>query len=148
MTAKQPTQPAKVVNVKFIQPMIDIKVPQVRLDLKHLTYLRGLASGNGTTCHLDYNHREKLELLGLTTTQEFTPTKADIRKVEASRKVAAATVRKLVREKKWTEAKNAIQSLLYITTPTSQKRTVLTCAGKELLAKGEVRTRLAGKGCA
>lgn len=136
-------------NVLDQQTPVKVVIPEIKLTLSDLAYMRGLLPGNITcTCPSDKT-RDRLIFLGLVEDAVFQPTTSEMKEYEEWRKERIATLKAAVKEQRWDIVDSAASDLRYDRkAPKERKGHRLTAAGQKLMRQGHSETKLSKKGCA
>ena len=133
-----------------LQPKVTVKVPEVKLRLDDLTYLRSLSGDAKFHCSLTYTQLNRLKVLGLVEEKEVLPSENTVNQVDIelekiSNEMMAALVSRDFKILSRSDFGFRIQKELNKKMPRNE--TVLTDVGRELLMKGEVVTKVSKLGC-
>jgi hypothetical protein len=128
-------------------PKVNVKIPDVKLRLEDLAYLRSLGREDGIRCSIPRHHLDRLRLLGLVKIGTIPPT-AKVREDAQKRIVELkAEAHRLMAAGEWERLSSVAWQLKGENSrlaPT--KNDVLSALGRDLLEKGSVMVMMA-KGC-
>lgn len=127
-------------------PQIDVVIPEIKLALSDLAYMRGLTA-DGQRCFCSNKSRDKLIFMGLVEHGSVEPTPAEIREWQEKRAALIAKIDATYKKRDYSALNEATNSFYYHDRkkPESRKDYILTKAGKEVLAKGKARSTTALK---
>lgn len=129
------------------QPEVMVRIPEVRLQLQDIAYMRSLGDGK-IHCTIHENSRQRLQLLGLIAQQDVTPSTEILAKARAEMREARERLKALVKAEDWDGLSNHAYVLRRArdrSLPT--KQWALTDAGRKLLSSGEIRVKMMKTGC-
>jgi phage terminase large subunit-like protein len=130
------------------RPSIEVKIPQVRLQLKDLAFLRSLAQPDAVHCHVPGNVMDRLRFLDLIARANVPPTANAIHEVEKEEAKMLVELRKEIEDKNWSRAEQTCRTLRYARERLVAKpKDVLTPKGEQILRTGEVVVRVRKVGC-
>ena len=130
------------------RPSIEVKIPQVRLQLKDLAFLRSLAQPDAVHCHVPGNVMDRLRFLDLIARANVPPTANAIHEVEKEEAKMLVELRKEIEDKNWSRAEQTCRTLRYTRERLVAKpKDVLTPKGEQVLRTGEVVVRVRKVGC-
>jgi hypothetical protein len=130
------------------RPSIEVKIPQVKLQLKDLAFLRSLAQPNGVHCNVGSNIKDRLQFLDLIARAKVPPDAAKVALAETDKAPIVARLKAEIASQEWEKAGKSIyeiQGILRRLQPI--ERDVLTSKGEALLRTGEVVIRARKVGC-
>ena len=130
------------------RPTIEVKIPQVRLQLKDLAFLRSLAQPDAVHCHVPENIKDRLRFLDLIAKANVPPSIEALRKEEKEEAEMIVILQKEIEVKDWSRAEQTCRSLRYAREKlVPRPQDVLTAEGEALLRTGEVTVRARKVGC-
>lgn len=120
-------------------PQVDVVIPEMKLSLSDLAYMRGLTP-DGQKCSCSIKSRDKLIFMGLVENGDF-------REWQEKRKMLIAKIDAAYKKRDYSALNNETSNLYYHdrTKPETRKNYILTKAGREVLAKGKTRSTTALK---
>ena len=130
------------------RPSIEVKIPQVRLQLRDLAFLRSLAQPNAVHCHVPENIMDRLRFLDLIAKANVPPSADAVREVEKEEAKMLAELLKEIEDKNWSRAEQTCRNMRYARERLVPKpKDVLTVKGEQILRTGEVVVRARKVGC-
>ncbi len=129
------------------QPEVTVRIPEVRLQLQDIAYMRSLGS-DGVHCVVAENTRHRLQLLGLIAKQDVLPTAEVLIKARDEMREAKVKLAEIVKAQQWDDLSNHGYTLRRVRDrmlPT--KQWALTDAGRKLLSNGEIKVKMMKTGC-
>lgn len=135
-------------ETKVVMKSVEVTLPVVKLRLEDLSYLRGLLA-DGPKCHVPYRSLDRLRILGLIESKKLSACPKEMREyngkmARADRLVLRAVKGTKINWKLLGKAANLRPSKYNM--PKEREVTVLTSAGKKLIAKGTAQVQIQ-KGC-
>jgi hypothetical protein len=131
------------------RPSIEVKIPQVKLQLKDLAFLRSLAQPNGVHCNVGSNVKDRLQFLDLIARAKVPPDVAKVTLAEAEKIPIIARLKTEIECQNWEKANQSVYQLQSIQRRLEPiERDILTVRGEALLRTGEVVVRARKVGCA
>jgi hypothetical protein len=130
------------------RPSVQVKLPQVRLTLEDLAYLRSLTQEKALRCHPNERILNRLRFLDLIARAHVQPTPETIEKANLERGRLLSELQALVASRAWEKlimVAYALRALEQSLQPVED--TVLTSHGKKLLRDGEGIVRARKGGC-
>ncbi len=135
-------------NKDLTRPKISVTIPQVRLTLKDLAYLRGLSQPQEVRCIASSKVEDKLRFLDLIARAKVAPSDEAVASAAKNKQKAIADLKEAIEKELWHKASDICYSLRnakYSLEP--REETVLTEAGKQLLRTGDAVVRARKVGC-
>jgi hypothetical protein len=136
-------------NKDLSRPEVTVHIPNVKLQLKDLAYLRSLSQTDSTHfCALDSKSRDKLRFLDLIAQAKVAPSEATVADVAKEKALCLKQLHASLESESWEAVNSAsymLQRLARRLEPTVQD--VLTEKGKSLLQNGEVSVKVRKVGC-
>ncbi len=130
------------------RPSVEVRIPEVRLRLQDLAFLRSLSQPDSIHCKVPDSVKDRLRFLDLIARASVPPPASKVAEVKTQSAAAVKELKEATRKKEWGKAQNAVyqlQSLNRKLEPTVND--VLTEQGKALLRKGAVTVRARQAGC-
>ena len=142
MTSKTVTTAADAASATKVQ----VVLPTVKIRVEDLSALKGIAE-RGIKCNPDWKSSARLRVLGLIEDRELPPCPKQKAELRAKRKLTSKAVLKAIGGPQWDwKALRDISWYQVASEPQPRKVTVITPAGKEILAKGSTLVTVQ-KGC-
>jgi hypothetical protein len=135
-------------NNDLSRPEVTVHVPNVKLQLKDLAYLRSLSQPEDIRCMLDSKSRDKLRFLDLIAWAKVPPSDAAIEETAKEKAKLLTALNAALESENWDRVNStsySLQRLARLLEPTIQD--VLTEKGKTLLQTGEVNVKVRKVGC-
>ena len=135
-------------NKDLSRPEVTVHIPNVKLQLKDLAYLRSLSQPENLRCTLDQMSRTRLQFLDLIAQAKVPPSEADLADVVKEKALCLKQLHASLESESWDAVNSAsymLQRLARRLEPTVQD--VLTEKGKSLLQNGEVSVKVRKVGC-
>lgn len=130
------------------RPSVEVKIPQVKLQLRDLAFLRSLAQPDAVHCRVSENVMDKLRFLDLIAKANVPPTDKRISEVKEEQKKLLSKMEQELTAERWDAASNLIYQLKSNTRSLKpEERDVLTAKGEALLRTGIVTVRARKVGC-
>lgn len=132
-----------------LQPAVTVRVPEVKLRLEDLTYLRSLSGDQKIKCAVSDNQLNRLRILGLVEDKDIPAAEQDVNEADFALEQLSNKLQVLLSAKDYNKLANfeTYNFREALRRKASRRVTVLTEVGRELLLKGEVRTKVAKLGC-
>lgn len=130
------------------RPSVQVRIPDVRLRLQDLAFLRSLSQPAAIRCYASAATKDRLRFLDLIARAKVPPTSEIVASVAAELKEKRKALGTAVKQKQWEVVANLAYSLR-----NAQRRLepveedVLTEKGRSLLSHGEVKVRVRKVGC-
>ena len=125
---------------------VQVVLPTVKIRVEDLSALKGIAE-RGIKCNPSWKSSARLRILGLIEDQELPPCPKQKAELRARRKLTSKAVLKAISGSQWDwKALGSISWYGVASEPQPRKVTVITPAGKALLAKGSALVTVQ-KGC-
>ena len=134
-------------KTKAEQPELSVRIPEIRLRLEDIVYLRALAQGKAT-CELTSHKRTRLQLLGLVELKPVPPSAEKVAEVENLIANHKTQFQEALKAENWRSVAQIASDIGWKYSrlePTNSW--VLTEQGKTLLENGSVVVKLEKKGC-
>ncbi len=129
------------------RPTVEVRIPQVKLTLQDLGYLRSLAQ-DGPKCYIASAKLEKLRFLDLVAKATLPPTADAVKEVSREKAALIKEATDAIRKGEWQVAERALYTVRQREKSLEPKiEDVLTEKGKALLRNGEVKVRARKVGC-
>ena len=130
------------------RPTVEVKIPQVKLRLQDLAFLRSLAQPEEVRCHVKEPVKERLRFLDLIARANVPPSDKKVAEATKEREKLTVELRAATDKADWIGAYNAAYQLRNMATRLNPRaEDVLTEKGKVLLRDGEVKVRARKVGC-
>lgn len=130
------------------RPSVEVKIPQVRLRLQDLAYMRSLAQPGSIRCAVGSNVKDRLRFLDLIAQANVPPSEEAIAAAEKEEQEWIKTLTVAVGKKDWQAVHDMSYKLRYSRDKLKPKvDDVLTDKGRALLRNGEVVVRTRKAGC-
>jgi hypothetical protein len=132
-----------------ICPKVTVKLPEVKLKLEDITYLRSLSGDQKISCYPKAAQENRLMVLGLIEEGEIQPLASEVAEADKEISEYLVELRQLLDENDLEGLSNWNNYDLrrQIDAKRPKKGKVLTEVGRELLEKSEVVTRITKLGC-
>jgi hypothetical protein len=130
------------------RPEVTVHVPNVKLQLKDLAYLRSVSQPETIRCALDSKSRDRLRFLDLIAQAKVQPSEATVAEVVIEKAKLMTTLKVALESESWERVNSisySLQRLARRLEPTIQD--VLTEKGIALLQTGEVIVKVRKVGC-
>lgn len=134
--------------MKTEQPEVAVKIPEIRLRLEDVAYLRSLTAPDGVQCHVPENKLARLRLLGLIEDKEVPQTEKEMERLQSQLDKLVALARRVLDEKKWEALPRSYDFRRIESDMEPRRKTILTEAGMALLKQGSVTVKMQKRGCA
>lgn len=135
-------------NVDLSRPAVEVKIPQVKLRLQDLAFLRSLAEPNSVHCRVPSSVEDRLRFLDLIAMTNMPPSEKIVAEVEAEKIKLVKSLAAATEKEDWNQAGNDVYALKNLVSRLRPRPVdVLTEKGKVLLRDGEVRIRARKVGC-
>jgi len=130
------------------RPSVVVKMPEVRLTMQDLGYLRSLANPEGLRCHPGNGTVERLRFLDLIARAKVYPPKDVLATNAKTAALKKASIKTAVSKEDWGAARSLCYDLESLTRDAQAKeQDVLTEKGKQLLRQGDVTVKVRKVGC-
>ena len=138
----------KTVTEDLSRPSIEVKIPQVRLQLKDLAFLRSLAQPDAAHCRVPENVMDRLRFLDLIARANVPPTEARFAEAKEEQKKLLSKLQQEISAERWDVVSNLAWQLKSNANSLQPKaQDVLTPKGEQILRTGEVVVRARKVGC-
>ena len=133
---------------ELVRPSLNVKVPEVKLRLQDLAYLRSLGNPTEIRCRPTTAVVDRLRFLDLIARANVPPNQKALAQLDAEKAGYIIKLKKAVEDERWQEAAMLCYSLRTNDSSREAKpQDVLTDKGKRILLDGEVRVRVRKVGC-
>lgn len=129
-------------------PNVEVVIPQFKLSLADLAYLRGLVPGNVSCSCPSSKTRDKLLFLGLIFEATIPPSAKDVFNFESRQKDSLDKISAAFKLKDWQSVSTLSHNLRFPREPKPTKEFQLTDGGVKLLSVGHAKTAISKTGCA
>jgi hypothetical protein len=130
------------------RPKVTVKMPEIRLKLEDLAYLRSLGQEKAIRCHPGPRVKDKLRFLDLIARANVTPSPERTAELNAKIAEVKLELNEAVAAENWKQAERALDNIggcLRELRPVEDD--VLTDKGRALLLQGEVQVKVRKVGC-
>ena len=135
-------------ETNLTRPSVEVKLPQIRLSLKDLAYLRSLSQDKSVHCHPGSSTLDRLRFLDLIARAKVPRSPEILAKLKKEKEEALADLRANVITERWDAVVNNAFTLRDSTRRMEpSEEDVLTEKGKQLLATGEATVKVRKVGC-
>ena len=135
-------------ETNLTRPSVEVKLPQIRLSLKDLAYLRSLSQDKSAHCHPGSSTLDRLRFLDLIARAKVPRSPEILAKLKKEKEEALADLRANVIAESWNAVVNNAFTLRDSTRRMEpSEEDVLTEKGKQLLATGEATVKVRKVGC-
>ena len=132
-----------------LQPQVTVKIPEVKLKIEDLTYLRSLSGDAKVHCFVPQRQLSRLRILGLVEEKEIPASPRTVADANAWLEKSSIQLRSLLDAKDW-EGLSQFSRYEFsrpLRDMSPSFGTVLTDTGRVLLEKGSVVTKVSKLGC-
>ena len=132
-----------------IRPKVTVKLPEVKLKLEDVTYLRSLSGDQKISCYPKSAQVNRLKILGLIEAGEALPPASVIAEADNEIEQSLIDLRQMLDNNDLNGLANwdSYHLRRQIQAKLPQKRTILTEVGRQLLTNGLVETKVIKLGC-
>lgn len=126
---------------------VEVVIPEVKLNLADLSFLRGLMPGHVRCTCPSNKTRDKLLFLGLIQEGDIAPESEDVKAWEKKQQEALERCTVAFKAKNWDAVHSASYDIRYPRRPESHRGYLITRAGLDLIKNGHAKTQISKKGC-
>lgn len=140
---------AKTTEAKDLsRPNVVVKIPEVKLMLRDLAYLRGLTQPKSIRCRVSASITDKLRFLDLIARANVPPDAALVEEYKRKVTESVPLLQKALDDRQWNVLDNLVSSLKWdLNALKPHEDDVLTERGREILATGQATVRVRKVGC-
>lgn len=135
-------------DTALVRPAVNVRIPEVKLQLKDLAYLRSVSQPKSLRCHPGSTVIDRLRFLDLIARANVPPSPETVMEVRKKTAELLPKLKAAIKKQDWHEANNLTYSLQREKDRLKPSEDdVLTERGKTLLSQGETTVKVRKVGC-